>query len=44
MGLIVVALLYVVWRKITSTKGISAYQGVDELEAQPSSSTPPKGP
>jgi len=44
MTLIIVTLLYVVWRKITSTKGILSHQGIDELEAQATGTATPKAP
>ncbi|KAH8295567.1 hypothetical protein KR054_009054 [Drosophila jambulina] len=42
MTLIVALLLYLVWRKITSTKGIPTHRGIVELEAHITSPTPVK--
>lgn len=42
MTLIVAFLLYIVWRKITSTKGIPTHQGIVELEAHITSPAPVK--
>jgi len=42
MILVVALLLYIVWRKITSTKGIPTHRGIVELEAHTTGAAPVK--